>query len=284
MIDQGNSSPVAVRGLVLASLLLLSLPGKSQIAGLRTAYCGTAADVVLNADSRPGFTLVYVYAPAHYTMGTYLPTGSITAANGMDTTDANYPAWLPPGNPYFGSGGRPYTIRPGVIRTHRPGRFVVNFLAGYDANGDGNVDQVSSQQVAFGDCRLLLAMTLAAINANPAMRRFKHPGDTLTFILATANTGLETLTEVQLALSPASVDPLTDCLWDGAAGTLLVGEQVECIVDVPVSQADVDRGWVEISASATARTSNAVDIDALPVRVTVLGEAVGVFANGFEAR
>jgi uncharacterized repeat protein (TIGR01451 family)/fimbrial isopeptide formation D2 family protein len=134
------------------------------------------------------------------------------------------------------------------------------------------------------------------VNANPMLSIDKSLvladpspvvlGSTLTYAIVASNTGNMTLTNV--VISDPLVDPIdlvADCSWDGATGTLLVGESVTCTVEYLVLQTDVDAGGIVNTATTNSDQAGpvsdeeTVDIDRMPALALVKSASPGSYES-----
>lgn len=168
---------------------------------------------------------------------------------------------LPAGD-YSWSGGTAGTIAPGGTATVT--RVQVLTQADIDA---GSVTSVATGRalpptgaaasVTASDTVPLAGSPLLGIlkTGSPAVPGEIGLGDTLRYEVVLTNTGNLTLTGVTLtdALPDAVV---TGADWPAAAGRLEPGQDVTFTLDYVVQQEDIDRGFVDNTASSTATSAN----------------------------
>ena len=78
-------------------------------------------------------------------------------------------------------------------------------------------------------------------------------GDIVTYTITSENTGNVSLTGVTVSDALLGGDVTSDCVFPTTAGELGVGETVTCEIDYAVTQADLDAGLVENTASASGQ-------------------------------
>ncbi len=86
-------------------------------------------------------------------------------------------------------------------------------------------------------------------------------GDTVTYSFTATNTGNVTLTAVEIADAKEGLDGFTYGEWPGDAGTLAPGESVTATASYDLTQADVDAGRVDNTATAVGTSPKGVDVD-----------------------
>ncbi|MCP2032174.1 putative repeat protein (TIGR01451 family) [Okibacterium sp. HSC-33S16] len=115
-------------------------------------------------------------------------------------------------------------------------------------------------------------------------------GDTVNYSFTVTNSGTVTLTGVNLADALPGLTALIYGAWPGSTGTLAPGEQVTAIASYSLSQADVDAGFVNNTASVSGTSPTGdpvtneddvrVDIPATPGIDLI---KLGAFDAGFSA-
>lgn len=115
-------------------------------------------------------------------------------------------------------------------------------------------------------------------------------GDTVNYTFTVTNSGTATLTGVDVTDALPGLSALTYGAWPGAAGTLSPGEQVTATATYALSQANVDAGFVDntASVSGTPPTGEPVtDDDNVRVEVPAAPAIdlikLGAFDAGFSA-
>ena len=87
---------------------------------------------------------------------------------------------------------------------------------------------------------------------------FSEVGDEITYTLVAVNNGIYTLTDV--TIEDPLVDPTSMSCEPAQPATLLPGESITCTAVYAITQADVDRGYVMNSATATGTGSNEEEV------------------------
>ncbi|MCM3661127.1 VWA domain-containing protein [Georgenia satyanarayanai] len=86
-------------------------------------------------------------------------------------------------------------------------------------------------------------------------------GDSVTYSFTATNTGNVTLSAVGIADAKEGLSDLAYGEWPGAAGTLAPGESVSATASYDLTQADVDAGRVDNTATAVGTSPKGVDVD-----------------------
>ena len=94
-------------------------------------------------------------------------------------------------------------------------------------------------------------------------QRFTAAGETITYEFLLANTGTTSLSDLSIADAMLGDDAEYTFDWDASdaavAGTLEPGNSVRVTADYTLTQADVDRGWVDNTATAEGTPPPAFD-------------------------
>jgi uncharacterized repeat protein (TIGR01451 family) len=85
-------------------------------------------------------------------------------------------------------------------------------------------------------------------------------GDIITYTITSENTGNVSLTNVTVSDALLGGDVTSDCVFPATSGELAVGEMVSCEVDYTLTQADLDAGSVENTASASGEGPDGTEI------------------------
>ncbi|MFO0507505.1 MAG: hypothetical protein ACK5YS_01395, partial [bacterium] len=117
--------------------------GSTAISGLNSVYCSNDANVTLAANSRPGYTLMYVL-PQNFYFSPLLPSNSITNGGG-DVNGPNQSLWW---NGTFTTTNAPFTIRPNNVTANGTNTVSVTFYA-YYVNNTTSVAETRTQVVTF---------------------------------------------------------------------------------------------------------------------------------------
>lgn len=115
---------------------------------------------------------------------------------------------------------------------------------------DGTTTSPTDDATVSGDQDPELTVTKTADAtgvANPA-----QPGDPIVYTILVQNTGNQSLTAVTVTDPTLGGDVTANCAFPGTAGSLGVNETATCTVTYALTQADIDLGYVENSATGTA--------------------------------
>jgi uncharacterized repeat protein (TIGR01451 family) len=163
------------------------------------------------------------------------------------------------------------TATPGTLAPGESATAIADYLltqTDVDAGAVSNVVTATAASPATGAVSAVASNT-QPLAARPALAAVKtgvlrapgigQVGDIVEYTLVATNTGNVTLTRGRLIDPlPGLSQPIID--WPGTPGTLLVGQSVTGRATYPLTQADIDRGFIENTARVGATAPGGTDV------------------------
>lgn len=239
---------------------------------------GTASDTD-TVQTRPSITLTKTAStPTYSTVGNTV-TYTFTATNNGDVTLHDVAI----SDPLPGLGTMTYGTWPsGTAGELAPGQSVTATASYTITQADMDATRVTNTATVNGSTPNGAGVTATATRvltgtATPSISLDKqtssvvsHAGDVVTYTFTVTNTGLLTLEDVAVTDPLPRLSAISYGAWPGAAGVLAPGQSVTATATYSASQADVDAGRIDNTATVTGRTLGGVNVtDAASAQVLI---------------